>query len=52
MHEIGSHLVWIHHITEVFIVATRCLPMEHPIRLLLLPHFERALAVNNEAGAR
>ncbi|MET0400803.1 MAG: lipoxygenase family protein [Cystobacter sp.] len=52
-HEMISHLGRTHLLVEPFIVAThRTLPEDHPVSLLLRPHFEGTLFINNSAQAK
>jgi arachidonate 15-lipoxygenase len=49
-HEAVSHLGRTHLFVGAFILAThRQLPANHPLSLLLLPHFAGTLAINEEA---
>jgi arachidonate 15-lipoxygenase len=49
-HELVSHLGLTHLLIEPFVVAThRHLAQEHPLYLLLLPHFQGTLFINNAA---
>ena len=49
-HEAVSHLGRTHLFVEPFVVAThRNLAPNHPLNLLLVPHFEGTLAINNAA---
>ncbi|ATB28735.1 lipoxygenase family protein [Melittangium boletus] len=49
-HEVISHLAHTHLLVEPFVVAThRNLPDTHPVSLLLRPHFEGTLYINNAA---
>lgn len=49
-HEMVSHLGRTHLLVEPFVVAThQCLPDSHPVSLLLRPHFEGTLFINNAA---
>ncbi|NMO21057.1 lipoxygenase [Pyxidicoccus fallax] len=49
-HEMISHLGLTHLLLEAFTLATaRQLPPEHPLQVLLAPHFEGTLAINNAA---
>ena len=50
-HELISHLGRTHLIVEVFIVPTYHLPMGHPVRTLLIPHFEGTVLINYGAHA-
>ncbi len=51
-HEVISHLAHTHLLVEPFVVAThRHLPDDHPVSLLLRPHFEGTLYINNAAQA-
>ena len=51
-HEMFSHLGETHLISEAFCIAThRQLPLGHPLRELLEPHFEGDLYINNLAAA-
>ena len=53
MHEAVSHLGRTHLFMEPFVIATeRQLAESHPLRLLLRPHFEGTLAINELAHAR
>lgn len=48
--EYWHHLGRGHLLTEAFILATyRQLPQQHPLHILLTPHFEGTLATNNTA---
>ncbi|MGF1878489.1 lipoxygenase [Photobacterium frigidiphilum] len=50
-HELFVHLGRTHLIIEAFTIATnRCLAESHPIHVLLLPHFEGTLFINNSAA--
>ncbi len=50
-HELFVHLGRTHLIIEAFTIATnRCLAESHPINVLLLPHFEGTLFINNSAA--
>ncbi|MBM7113481.1 lipoxygenase family protein [Archangium primigenium] len=52
-HEMISHLGHTHLLVEPFVVAThRNLPDDHPVSLLLRPHFEGTLYINNAAQAK
>jgi arachidonate 15-lipoxygenase len=49
-HEAVSHLGRTHLFVGSFVIATqRCLPDNHPLSLLLRPHFEGTLAINDAA---
>lgn len=49
-HEAVTHLARTHLFIEPFVIAThRQLPDEHPLSLLLRPHFQGTLAINNAA---
>ncbi|MDI1432364.1 lipoxygenase family protein [Polyangium sorediatum] len=49
-HEMVAHLGHTHLLVEPFVVAThRNLPNDHPVSLLLRPHFEGTLFINNAA---
>lgn len=49
-HELISHLGLTHLLIEIFAVAThRNLAQQHPLFLLLLPHFQGTLFINNAA---
>ncbi|MFY0568495.1 lipoxygenase family protein [Archangium lansingense] len=51
-HEMISHLGHTHLLVEPFVIAThRRLPDDHPVSVLLRPHFEGTLFINNEAQA-
>ena len=53
MHETYSHLGRTHIWVEPFAMATeRQLAANHPLRLLLRPHFEGTLAINEQAYSR
>lgn len=50
--ELFVHLARTHLLMEAFAVATyRCLAPEHPLYLLLLPHFEGTLSINDKAAS-
>lgn len=50
-HELFVHLARTHLVIEAFTVAThRQLASRHPINVLLLPHFEGTLFINNSAA--
>ncbi len=50
-HELFVHLGRTHLIIEAFTIATnRCLAESHPVNVLLLPHFEGTLFINNSAA--
>ncbi|MGF1886355.1 lipoxygenase [Photobacterium profundum] len=50
-HELFVHLGRTHLVIEAFTIATnRCLAESHPINVLLLPHFEGTLFINNSAA--
>ncbi|AVQ00059.1 arachidonate 15-lipoxygenase [Ahniella affigens] len=50
-HELFVHLARTHLVIEAFAVAThRRLAPEHPLNVLLLPHFEGTLFINNSAA--
>jgi arachidonate 15-lipoxygenase len=50
-HELFVHLARTHLVIEAFAVATqRQLAAEHPLNVLLLPHFEGTLFINNAAA--
>ena len=50
-HELFVHLARTHLVEEAFAVAThRNLASSHPINILLLPHFEGTLFINNSAA--
>ncbi|HLM45270.1 MAG TPA: lipoxygenase family protein [Myxococcaceae bacterium] len=52
-HELVSHLGHTHLLVEPFVIAThRQLPDSHPVSLLLRPHFEGTLFINNAAQAK
>jgi arachidonate 15-lipoxygenase len=49
-HELISHLGHTHLVVEAFVLATRrCLAPNHPLYILLLPHFEGTLFINDQA---
>ncbi|PTL84562.1 lipoxygenase family protein [Vitiosangium sp. GDMCC 1.1324] len=49
-HEMISHLGLTHLLVEAFVMATaRQLAPEHPLNVLLTPHFQGTLAINNAA---
>jgi arachidonate 15-lipoxygenase len=51
-HELISHLGQTHLVLEAFAMATpRQLAPEHPVNVLLTPHFQGTLAINNAAEA-
>lgn len=51
-HELISHLGLTHLVLEQFAMATpRHLPVQHPLYLLLTPHFQGTLAINDAANA-
>jgi arachidonate 15-lipoxygenase len=53
VHEAVSHLGRTHLFMEPFVIATeRQLAANHPLRLLLRPHFEGTLAINELAYSR
>jgi arachidonate 15-lipoxygenase len=45
-HELISHLAHTHLFIEPFIVATHHLPVNHPVRQILLPHFQGTVLIN------
>lgn len=45
-HELISHLGRTHLVVEAFIVPTYHLPENHPVRNLLIPHFEGTVLIN------
>lgn len=50
VHEAATHLGRTHMFIEPFVVTTyRQLPSDHPVALLLAPHFEGTLAINAAA---
>ncbi|MES2073544.1 MAG: lipoxygenase family protein [Pseudomonadota bacterium] len=50
--ELYVHLARTHLLMEAFAVATyRCLAPEHPLYVLLLPHFEGTLSINDKAAS-
>jgi len=50
-HELISHLGRTHLVVEPFIVPTHHLPENHPLRTLLIPHFEGTVLINYGAHA-
>ncbi len=49
-HEFFAHLAWTHLVSEAFCVATRRhLAANHPLNVLLTPHFEGVLYINQFA---
>lgn len=51
-HELFAHLARTHLVLEAFTVAThRELAPDHPLNILLLPHFEGSLFINNLAAS-
>ena len=50
-HELISHLGRTHLVVEAFIVPTYNLPNNHPVRTLLIPHFEGTVFINYGAHA-
>ena len=50
-HELISHLGRTHLVVEAFIVPTYNLPDQHPLKTLLLPHFEGTVLINYGAHA-
>ncbi len=52
-HEIVAHLGGTHLVMEAFWVATcRTLPAQHPLHVLLKPHFDGTLAINHAARTK
>ncbi|ELR66266.1 Arachidonate 15-lipoxygenase precursor [Photobacterium marinum] len=50
-HELFVHLARTHLVIEAFTISTnRCLAETHPVNILLLPHFEGTLFINNSAA--
>lgn len=50
VHEAVVHLAQTHLVVEPFVLAThRQLPTSHPLFILLTPHFQGTLAINNAA---
>ncbi|MHC5861731.1 lipoxygenase family protein [uncultured Nostoc sp.] len=50
IHEAVTHLARTHLFVGVFAIATaRQLPLTHPLRILLHPHFDSTLAINDAA---
>ncbi|MEH1941044.1 MAG: lipoxygenase family protein [Nostoc sp.] len=50
LHEAVTHLARTHLFVGVFAIATyRQLPLTHPLRILLRPHFDSTLAINDAA---
>jgi arachidonate 15-lipoxygenase len=50
-HELFVHLARTHLVVEAFVLAThRALAPKHPLSLLLLPHFQGTLFINNSAA--
>ncbi|MBD2526856.1 lipoxygenase family protein [Nostoc sp. FACHB-133] len=50
IHEAVTHLARTHLFVGVFAIATaRQLPLTHPLRILLRPHFDGTLAINDAA---
>ncbi|HLO86372.1 MAG TPA: lipoxygenase family protein [Nostocaceae cyanobacterium] len=45
-HELISHLSHTHLFIEPFIVATHHLPKKHPVREILIPHFQGTVLIN------
>jgi arachidonate 15-lipoxygenase len=51
-HEMISHLGRTHLLIGPMVIAThRCIPDEHPVSMLLRPHFEGTLSINDLAQA-
>ncbi len=49
-HEIAAHLTRTHLVMETFwVAAARTLPAEHPLHVLLEPHFTDTIEINHEA---
>jgi arachidonate 15-lipoxygenase len=52
-HELISHLGQTHLVVEPFVIAThRQLAANHPLSVLLLPHFEGTLFINDQAQSK
>lgn len=48
-HEMGTHLCWTHFVMEPFAISTpRQLAENHPVHLLLAPHLQFLLAINDQ----